>query len=234
MWDDNYEKLFIEKVNYAQQKYMLHQKARAYFYKWELFFQIQMIILSAIIGTGNFLTGYFTNAKTVLIVIMGFVAYYISILTSLYKYFKISQNVELHTSSQIYWRKLFDEIKNQLELAIDNREDVKMFYDLIISEYNRLEEISPIVPYSIIKEFIYETRKSNPKFTFNKYNNIETNTSNTSNTSPIMKREEEMITFSSHRENQNLPFGNINDNHRESVLSTDTTNNSDNTVIVHN
>jgi hypothetical protein len=166
MWNSDHEKLFSNICNFAQQKSLIHIQAYTYYFKWDVFFQIQIILLSAIAGTFSFLTGYFPNNKTLLVVIGGFLSYYITIISSIYKYFKISQLLEQHISAHKSWQKLYNNIKVELDLNNINRTSVNDFQLTISCEYNRLNEISPIIPLHLIKHFESKNRTTISVFRF--------------------------------------------------------------------
>lgn len=155
-WNDSFEKICINLIDEAQINTFLHQESYRYFSKWSRMFQIPIIILSALSGVGNFGSTYFDNTSTqdLIVIIIGCLSIFISMLSSVAQYLKLAECKENHRLSYFHWEKLFNKIRIQLMLNKDYRRKLPGFYDEIISEYDRLKEISPMILNKIKKQVL--------------------------------------------------------------------------------
>ena len=157
-WDDAIEKILSEMGDEAQINAYLHKKAQEYFTIKNIKFQLPIIILSALSGTGNFISANFPAYSEYIILGVGGVSIFTSIISSVAQFLQISQLSENHRMSYLSWEKFHSTIKFQLNKRRIARDSIKDFVALIIPEYKRLKEISADIPKHII-----ESIKNNKK-----------------------------------------------------------------------
>ena len=157
-WDDAIEKILSEMGDEAQINAYLHKKAQEYFTIKNIKFQLPIIILSALSGTGNFISANFPEYSEYIILGVGGVSIFTSIISSVAQFLQVSQLSENHRMSYLSWEKFHSTIKFQLNKRRIARDSIKDFVALIIPEYQRLKEISADIP-----QHILENIKNNKK-----------------------------------------------------------------------
>ena len=157
-WDDAIEKILSEMGDEAQINAYLHKRAQEYFTIKNIKFQLPIIILSALSGTGNFISANFPEYSEYIILGVGGVSIFTSIISSVAQFLQVSQLSENHRMSYLSWEKFHSTIKFQLNKRRIARDSIKDFVALIKPEYQRLKEISADIPKHII-----ESIKNNKK-----------------------------------------------------------------------
>ena len=157
-WDDAIEKILSEMGDEAQINAYLHKKAQEYFTIKNIKFQLPIIILSALSGTGNFISANFPEYSEYIILGVGGVSIFTSIISSVAQFLQVSQLSENHRMSYLSWEKFHSTIKFQLNKRRIARDSIKDFVALIIPEYQRLKEISADIPKHIL-EIIKNNKK---------------------------------------------------------------------------
>ena len=158
IWDDAIEKILSEMGDEAQINAYLHKKAQEHFTIKNIQYQLPIIILSALSGTGNFISANFPEYSEYIILGVGGVSIFTSIISSVAQFLQVSQLSENHRMSYLSWEKFHSTIKFQLNKRRIARDSIKDFVALIIPEYQRLKEISADIPKHII-----ESIKNNKK-----------------------------------------------------------------------
>jgi len=143
-WDDDFEKICACMIDEAQINTFLHLKSHRSYSVWSTGFQLPIIILSAIVGSANFASSNFGEYRDNLILIIGGISIVISIISSIAQYLKLAELKEGHRISSFHWEKFYSKLKIQLMLKRESRRKLPDFYDDILTEYQRLKEISPI------------------------------------------------------------------------------------------
>jgi hypothetical protein len=121
-------------------------------------FMIPLIIMSTITGTANFAQNTFpTVIRPYIPAIIGAVNLFCAILTTLYQFLKISENMEAHRITSINFGKYSRNITVELSLPVKDRstggaECVKVSR----TEIDRLIEQSPSIPKHVLDKYAYE------------------------------------------------------------------------------
>ena len=145
-WDESIENILSEIGDESQINAYMHKKAQAYYTKQNIKYQLPIIILSALSGTGNFISSNFPDYSSAIILAVGGLSIFTSILSSVAQFLKVSQLSESHRMSYLSWEKFHSTIKFQLNKKRANRDDLKDFISLVVPEYQRLKEISADIP----------------------------------------------------------------------------------------
>ena len=145
-WDDSVEAILSELGDEAQINAYLHKKANEYYSTQNIKYQLPIIVLSAISGTGNFISANFPSYSQVIVLAVGGLSIFTSIISSVAQFLKVSQLSENHRISYLSWEKFHSNIKFQLNKRREGRENVKDFLNVVVPEYTRLKEISASVP----------------------------------------------------------------------------------------
>lgn len=151
-WDDSIENILSEIGDESQINAYMHKKAQAYYTAENIKYQLPIIVLSALSGTGNFISANFPAYSSIIILAVGGVSIFTSILSSVAQFLKVSQLSESHRMSYLSWEKFHSTIKFQLNKKRENRDDLKDFISLVVPEYQRLKEISADIPKHICEQ----------------------------------------------------------------------------------
>lgn len=154
IWSEDTEKLLIDWADKSMCFRWLHSKSCAKYNKWNIWFTIPIIIISTSTGTANFSQNKISlQYRDYVAMIIGFFNITAAILTTIHKFFKVTELSESHRLSSISWDKFYRKIKVQLAQDPDYRTDAKNFLLVCQSEYDNLIDSSPYIEYDIIKEF---------------------------------------------------------------------------------
>ena len=145
-WDESVENILSELGDEAQINAFLHKHSQIFYTRQNIKFQLPIIILSALSGTGNFISSNFPNYSDVIILGIGGISIFTSILSSVAQFLKVSQLGENHRMSYLSWEKFHSTIKFQINKRRASRDNIKDFLALIFPEYQRLKEISADIP----------------------------------------------------------------------------------------
>ena len=145
-WDDSVEKILSELGDEAQINAYLHKKAHEYYTIQNIKYQLPIIILSAVSGTGNFISSNFPAYQQIIVLAVGGLSIFTSIISSVAQFLKVSQLSESHRMSYLSWEKFHSNIKFQLKKKRGIRENLKEFLSVVVPEYQRLKEISANIP----------------------------------------------------------------------------------------
>ena len=157
-WDESIENILSEIGDESQINAFMHKKAQVYYTRLNIKYQLPIIVLSALSGTGNFVSSNFPEYSSTLILAIGGLSMFTSIISSVAQFLKVSQLSESHRMSYLSWEKFHSTIKFQINKKRANRDNLKDFISLVVPEYQRLKEISAEIP-----KHIYETVKRNKK-----------------------------------------------------------------------
>ena len=157
-WDESIENILSEIGDESQINAYMHKKAQTYYTVQNIKYQLPIIVLSALSGTGNFISANFPAYSSIIVLAVGGVSIFTSIISSVAQFLKVSQLSESHRMSYLSWEKFHSTIKFQLNKKRANRDDLKDFISLVVPEYQRLKEISADIP-----KHICDQVKSNKK-----------------------------------------------------------------------
>ena len=151
-WDNSIEHILSEIGDESQINAYMHKKAQVYYTKQNIKYQLPIIVLSALSGTGNFISANFPAYSSIIILAVGGVSIFTSIISSVAQFLKVSQLSESHRMSYLSWEKFHSTIKFQLNKKRVNRDNLKDFISLVVPEYQRLKEISADIPKDICEQ----------------------------------------------------------------------------------
>ena len=151
-WDDSIENILSELGDESQINAFMHKKASSYYTTQNIKYQLPIIVLSALSGTGNFISANFPEYSAIIILAVGGVSIFTSIISSVAQFLKVSQLSESHRMSYLSWEKFHSTIKFQLNKRRSNRENLKDFISLIVPEYQRVKELSSDIPKHICEQ----------------------------------------------------------------------------------
>ena len=151
-WDESIENILSELGDESQINAFMHKKSQSYYTKQNIKYQLPIIVLSALSGTGNFISANFPAYASIIVLAVGGVSIFTSIISSVAQFLKVSQLSESHRMSYLSWEKFHSTIKFQLNKRRANRENIKDFLSIVVPEYQRLKEISAEIPKHIFEQ----------------------------------------------------------------------------------
>lgn len=162
-WKSEEENLLKQWADKAQCYQWMHSRSHDIYSRKNALFTIPVIIISTITGTANFAQERFEDdIRTYVVISIGTLSIIAGIITTIYQFLKIAELNEGHRVSSLSWGKFYRNIKTELTRhPIDRMPPLEMI-KISRDEYDRLVELSPFMPMSVIKEF-------NSKFNKNKH-----------------------------------------------------------------
>ena len=132
---------------------MMHERAYKKYWCLNAWFNIPVIIISTITGTGNFASGSFGPEAGYLTFVIGGFNLFAGILATIATYTGVAQKLEAHRFSSVAWDKFSRKLQIELSKSRLDRIRAKDFIKQSAEEYDRLIEMSPILPNDIIRWF---------------------------------------------------------------------------------
>ncbi len=153
-WKEEEELILRDWADKSQIYELFHAKAHAMYKKKNAGYVIPVIIISTLTGTANFAQSRipegFQGAYTMIIGGMNIIA---AIVTTVSQFLKISELNEAHRVAALSWGKFYRNVRTDLTKHPLDRPDPHNTLKIAKEEFNRLLEISPLVPKTIIQEF---------------------------------------------------------------------------------
>ena len=143
VWETDIEGLLAELSDEAQVRTRLHQQHHRWYSLRNKCYALPVVILSVLSGSGNFLAGQFAVVEKHLIIGIGCISIFTSIISSVSQYLKLAELSENHRIAGLAWGKFYAKLKFSLLLQRRDRGDCREFFVGITSDYERLCEISP-------------------------------------------------------------------------------------------
>ena len=162
-WTPIIEKYFSETAERAGCLAWLHQRSEGYYTKTKKWIDLPAIILSSVIGFGSVgSSSMFENNTKIASIILGVMSLFVSVLQTTGSYFGWSKRAENHRLSAIHYSKLQRFVSIEMKLPQIERMEPTSFLKMVKQEYDRLQEVSPLIPLHIIEEF--KSRFNNEKY----------------------------------------------------------------------
>lgn len=153
-WTYHHEKIFIEWADKAMCYRWLHNSAHIDYKGYNTWFTIPVICISTVTGTANFAQDRFSDSmKPMVQVAIGTCNIIAAILTTIQQFLKISELNEAHRVSSLLWGKFYRDIKVEMAKSPLERKPPSILLKHCKNEYDRLMEVSPIIPQFTINNF---------------------------------------------------------------------------------
>lgn len=164
-WNARLEEYFANTGEKANCYCWLHKKSEEMFSNRSVFIDLPVIILSTLNGAVSVGSDTLFGSSQWSSVGVGVVALITAILSTVGSYFSWSRRAEGHRISSLNYAKLYRFLSIEMSLPRDERMSPNDLLKYVKSEYDRLSEISPLVPSGIINIF-------REKFSDKKYEDI--------------------------------------------------------------
>ncbi len=152
-WNHKLEEYFASTGEKAHCLSWLHKQCEGLFSWMTAFIDLPVIILSAVIGAVNIGSKSLFGDSYSASVILGSASIFIATLSSVGTYFSWNKRAEQHRISYIYYSKMYRYLSVEMSLPRDERVRPRDLLKYVRNEYDRLSEISPLFPKSIIRKF---------------------------------------------------------------------------------
>jgi len=166
-WNERLEEYFASSGEKAHCLSWLHKRAESMYSKRSVFIDLPVIVLSTITGAASIGSKGLFGESEFAPVALGLVSLFISVLNTVGTYFSWARRAEAHRISYLQYSKMYRQISVELSLPRVERTKPKEFLKYVRSEYDRLNEISPLIPKTLIAifnhKFAHEKEISQPE-----------------------------------------------------------------------
>lgn len=146
-WKENQIQYISKIKNTALQFHIMHDKAYKKYWCLNVWFNIPIIILSTVTGSGNFAsTNISKEYQTIVVCIIGLLNILNGIIATISTFIGSFQNAENHRVSSIAWYKLYTKISLELTKNDTDKQSYHDFSNEIFNEHDHILEISPSIP----------------------------------------------------------------------------------------
>lgn len=152
-WTEMLEEYFASTGEKAHCLSWCHKRSEALYANRRTLIDLPVIVISG-------LTGFLSAGSTTLFpdprmssVALGVASLFVSILNTAGSYYGWAKRSEGHRISAIHYARLYRFISVELSLPRDERTIPNDFLKYVKDQYDRLQEISPLIPPEIIREF---------------------------------------------------------------------------------
>jgi hypothetical protein len=164
-WNKRLEEYFAHTGEKAHCYSWLHKKSEEMYSNRSVFIDLPVIILSTLNGAVSVGSDTLFGGSQWSSVCVGAVALLTAILSTIGSYFSWSRRAEGHRISALNYAKLYRFLSIEMSLPRDERMSPNDLLKYVKQEYDRLSEISPLIPPSVIELF-------KAKFSDAKYDDI--------------------------------------------------------------
>ena len=150
-WREDQERMLKKWADKALCFKMMHERANKRYWCLNAWFNIPVIVISTITGTGNFASGSFGDGTDqTFIFALGALNIFAGILATIASYTSVAQKLEAHRFSTISWDKYARKLQIELSKSRKDRAKAKDYIKQAAEDYDRLIEMSPILPNDIL------------------------------------------------------------------------------------
>lgn len=152
-WTEMLEEYFASTGEKAHCLSWCHKRAEAMYSNRKTLIDLPVIVISGVTGflsAGS--TSMFSDPKSSSIA-LGVASLFVSILNTAGSYYGWAKRAEGHRISAIHYARLYRFISVELALPREERMQPNDFLKYVKDQYDRLQEISPLLPPEVIREF---------------------------------------------------------------------------------
>jgi hypothetical protein len=149
-WNHSVERLLAKYCDEAQTREALHRRSYYRFKKLTTCFNLPVIILSCLSGSLQFASKEYPAVD--IVTVTASLSIVTAIISAVSSYLKLGEATAAHEQSANAWLLFHNELKHQLLLSRDKRQDADEFIQTCKTQYDRLFELSPICSSTMINE----------------------------------------------------------------------------------
>lgn len=159
-WNHRLEEYFASTGEKAHCLSILHKQAEAVYNQRKNFIDIPVIVGSGVIAFLNAgSSAMFEGEARISSIALGIGSLFVGVLNTIGSYFQWSKRAEGHRIAAIQYSKLFRFLNVEMSLPRQERMTPKELLKWTKDQYDRLQEISPIIPKELIAQFKKEFDK---------------------------------------------------------------------------
>jgi hypothetical protein len=143
------ENLIKNKAEECEVLSKLHLMCHKKYVKYEYFFNVPVITMTAVIGFMSALNIQFAYIN----IIIGGCSLVVSLIKSIFVYLKISQKNENHRVAYLQYYQISNEIRIELSLARNIRQPANYLLNLIKIKMKNLNEVSELIDNEVIETY---------------------------------------------------------------------------------
>ena len=154
-WNTAQETFLAAIADRANGMRWMHNKCQIMYANWNFYLTVPAILMSTVAGSATIglPTLFPNNQANFATTVIGLMTLSTGVLTTLNQYMKSSQLAESHRAMGVENGKLHRVISGELALRRDQRRNALEFLTFVRSEQDRLQNISPDIPESVITKF---------------------------------------------------------------------------------
>lgn len=162
-WTPQLEEHFASAGEKAHCYSWCHKKAEEKYSRLRTFIDLPVICLSSVCGFLQIGSDQMFDNADASAIGLGLLSLFVALLSATQTYFKWSARAEAHRISAIQWSRLYRHLSIEMNLPRNERKAPQDLLKDTQGQYDRMQEISPLIPPDIITEF---------KKNFEKYKDI--------------------------------------------------------------
>ena len=153
-WNDNLEKYFSDTSEHSQCLSWVHKRAEEIYSHRRTFVDIPVIVISSLTGfLSASSTSLFEGQEKLSSIALGVASLFVSVINTIGTYFAWAKRAEAHRLSAVQYSRLHRFLKLELNLPREERMTPTDLLKYTKDAYDRLQEISPLIPPQLIQEF---------------------------------------------------------------------------------
>lgn len=152
-WTHQLEEHFASAGEKAHCYSWCHKKSEEKYSRLRTFIDLPVICLSSVCGFLQIGSEQMFSDKNASAIGLGLLSLFTALLSATNTYFKWSARAEAHRISAIQWSRLYRHLSIEMNLPRTERKPPSDLLKDTQSHYDRLQEISPLIPPDVIHEF---------------------------------------------------------------------------------
>ena len=155
-WNSSLEKYFADTGEKAHCLSWCHKRAEALYSYRKTWIDLPVIIISGVTGFLSAGSSTMFADPQLSSIALGVASLFVSILNTAGSYFGWAKRAEGHRISSIHYSKLYRFLSIEMSLPREERMTPADLLKLTRDTYDRLQEISPLIPPDVLREFQYK------------------------------------------------------------------------------
>lgn len=159
-WNERIEDYFVRSGEQAHGLSYIHKRAEEIYSRQKQFIDIPQIVLSTVVGflqVGS--ASMFAGEQMIASIALGTASLFVSVLGTVGSYFQWSKRAEGHRISAIQYSKLYRFLSIEMALPREERMSPTDLLKYTKENIDRLAEISPLLPPTLLQEFRRQYQK---------------------------------------------------------------------------
>jgi hypothetical protein len=153
-WNDNLEKYFADTGEKANCLAWVHKRAEEVYSHRRTFIDLPVIVISSLTGfLSASSTSLFEGQEKMSSILLGVASLLVSVINTIGTYFAWAKRAEAHRLSAIQYARLYRFLAIELNLPREERMTPTDLLKYTKDAYDRLQEVSPLIPPELINEF---------------------------------------------------------------------------------